>query len=328
MEDGKYVDGSIWYYAPNKPAPIVFTILFAISGAFHFYQSSLYNSWRVTWIYSWSSIVFIAGYALRAYAAYHYDNVDIFIAAIVLLYAAPPLRTRQLPRPLPLPILHASPLPLHPHRTLTLFLGLSVAVEVLTANGAAQSITGKTQAKQDLGKGLLKAALVLQLAVMGLLLAVAGVYQRRASKAGILTNHSGKADIKNVLITLYGSCGLITIRTIFRTIEYEWYFWVFEGMLMVVNSYMLNWRHPGKYLPKRNNVFLRPDGTERVGESFKDKRPFLLVMFDPLDILGLVLGTDKKWWEDENLPTPAEAEARRAEEQREGGLKESSSTRS
>ncbi|OBT63369.1 hypothetical protein VE03_07212 [Pseudogymnoascus sp. 23342-1-I1] len=350
MEDGKYVDGSLWYYAPNKVAPIVFTIIFTISGAFHFYQSSLYGSWRITWIYSWSSLIFIAGYALRVYGAYHYDNIDIFIASLVLLYAAPPLY--ELGNYLVLSrCLHYMPhlSPLHPHRTLTLFLGLSVGVEVLTANGAAQSITGKTQAKQDLGKALLKAALVLQLAVMGLLLAVAGTYHRRASKAGILTNHSGKADIKNVLITLYGSCGLITIRTIYRTVEYffaaalhppytagesispliryEWYFWVFEGMLMVANSYMLNWRHPGKYLPKRNNIFLRPDGTERVGEEFKDQRPFLLVFFDPLDILGLVLRTDKKWWEDENLPTPAEAEARRAEEQREGG-KESSSTRS
>lgn len=103
---------------------------------------------------------------------------------------------------------------------------------------------------------------------------------------------------------------------------------------MVANSYMLNWRHPGKYLPKRNNIFLRADGTERVGEEFKDQRPFLLVFFDPLDILGLVLRRDKKWWEDENLPTPEEVEARRAEEVREGGKevreggKESSSTRS
>ncbi|KAF1944921.1 hypothetical protein EJ02DRAFT_452010 [Clathrospora elynae] len=27
--------GSVWYYAPNKAAPIVFIILFSISGALH-----------------------------------------------------------------------------------------------------------------------------------------------------------------------------------------------------------------------------------------------------------------------------------------------------
>ncbi|KAL5346582.1 hypothetical protein ACLOAV_008289 [Pseudogymnoascus australis] len=359
MEDGKYVDGSPWYYAPNKVAPIVFTIFFIISGALHFYQSSYHKSWRITWIYSYSSLLFIAGYALRVVGAYHYENIDIFIASLVLLYAAPPLY--ELGNYLVLSrCLHYMPhlSPLHPHRTLTLFLGLSVVffglsvgVEVLTTIGAVQSITSKTQAKQDLGKALLKAALVLQLAVMSLLLAVAGTYHRRASRVGILTKHSNTADIKNVLITLYGSCGLITVRTIYRTIEYfdaaalhppytageaispliryEWFFWVFEGMLMIINSVLLSWRHPGKFLPKRNNIFLRPDGTERVGEEFKDKRPMLLALLDPLDVLGLVLGTDKKWWEDENLPTPAEAEARKAEEQRAGGApKESSSTRS
>ncbi|KFY72394.1 hypothetical protein V499_07481 [Pseudogymnoascus sp. VKM F-103] len=353
MEDGKYVDGSLWYYAPNKIAPIVFTILFTLSGALHFYQSSAHSSWRITWIYSWSSLLFIAGYALRTAGAYHYSNINLFISSLVLLYAAPPLY--ELGNYLVLSrCLHYMPhlSPLHPHRTLTLFLGLSVGVEVLTANGAAQSITGSTVAKQDTGKALLKAALVLQLGVMGLLLAVAGTYHRRAARAGILTRHEGKADIRNVLITLYCSCGLITVRTIYRTVEYffaaalhppydagevispliryEWFFWVFEGMLMIANSALLNWRHPGKYLPKRNNIFLRPDGTERVGEEFKDQRPALLVVFDPLDLIGLVLRRDKKWWEDEGLPTVAEEEARRAGEGREGGErgKESSSTRS
>ncbi|KAL5351054.1 hypothetical protein ACLOAV_004628 [Pseudogymnoascus australis] len=315
MEDGKYV------------APIVFTTFFTISGALHFYQSSYHKSWRITWIYSYSSLLFIAGYALHLHR----------LACTTL--CRPPLY--ELGNYLVLSrCLHYMPhlSPLHPHRTLTLFLGLSVGVEVLTTIGAVQNITSKTQAKQDLGK----------LAVMSLLLAVAGTYHRRASRVGILTKHSNTADIKNVLITLYGSCGLITVRTIYRTIEYfdaaalrppytageaispliryEWLFWVFEGMLMIINSVLLSWRHPGKLLPKRNNIFLRPDGTERVGEEF---RPMLLALLDPLDILGLVLGTDKKWWEDENLPTPAEAEARKAEEQRAGGApKESSSTRS
>lgn len=31
-------DGSLWYYAPNKGAPIAFAVLFAISGIIHIYQ--------------------------------------------------------------------------------------------------------------------------------------------------------------------------------------------------------------------------------------------------------------------------------------------------
>ena len=32
-------EGSLWFYAPNKGAPIAFAILFAISGAIHLYQT-------------------------------------------------------------------------------------------------------------------------------------------------------------------------------------------------------------------------------------------------------------------------------------------------
>lgn len=39
MGMGDYSPGSVWYYAPNKAAPIVFIILFLISGAGHTYQT-------------------------------------------------------------------------------------------------------------------------------------------------------------------------------------------------------------------------------------------------------------------------------------------------
>lgn len=41
MEDGQYVDGSIWFYAPNKGAPVFFAVAFAISGGVHFWQAML-----------------------------------------------------------------------------------------------------------------------------------------------------------------------------------------------------------------------------------------------------------------------------------------------
>lgn len=35
---GEYVDGSIYFYAPNKGAPVFFAAAFAVSGAYHAYQ--------------------------------------------------------------------------------------------------------------------------------------------------------------------------------------------------------------------------------------------------------------------------------------------------
>jgi hypothetical protein len=39
MGMGDYSPGSKWYYAPNKVAPIIFIILFLISGAVHTWQT-------------------------------------------------------------------------------------------------------------------------------------------------------------------------------------------------------------------------------------------------------------------------------------------------
>lgn len=37
-----YKEGSIYYYAPNKVAPIFFAIMFTLSGMVHFYQTMYY----------------------------------------------------------------------------------------------------------------------------------------------------------------------------------------------------------------------------------------------------------------------------------------------
>lgn len=36
---GDYSPASVWFYAPNKAAPIVFIILFSISGVLHIWQT-------------------------------------------------------------------------------------------------------------------------------------------------------------------------------------------------------------------------------------------------------------------------------------------------
>jgi hypothetical protein len=36
--EGIIVPGSMWYYAPNKIAPIIFIVLFFVSGGVHVWQ--------------------------------------------------------------------------------------------------------------------------------------------------------------------------------------------------------------------------------------------------------------------------------------------------
>lgn len=294
---------------------------------------SRHGSWRVTGLLPWSATLFIAGYILRAIGAYHYDNLPIFISSLVLLYAAPPIYELSnyfvLSR-----LLHYFPhhSPIHPGRILTTFVGASFIVEVLTGNGAAKAAnSASTPTEVSVGKALLKTALVLQLAILVLFVAIAARFHLNASRAGSLSksttgDHAPGSKVRAVILTLYVSTALISIRTIYRTVEYfsiaslhitsstnesdlspllryEWFFWVFESIPMFFNTVLLNWRHPGRYLPRQITTYCGQDGIEREGQGMKDHRSMASKFFDPFDFKGLVLGRDKnnRWWEQNDV---------------------------
>lgn len=208
--------------------------------------------------------------------------------------------------------------PIHPGRILTTFGALSAVVEALNANGAAKiANTRLPKDQQDVGKALLKSALVLQLVILLLFVILAASFHRKCKKA----NHLPK-NLQGALVTLYVSSALIGVRTIYRTVEYfttadlnfaktklgdispilryEWFFWVFEGVLMVTNSFLLNFRHPMRFIPRDNTIYLAEDGvTEIKGPGYLDKRPFLVTLVDPFDIAGALKGQNmnKNFWE-------------------------------
>jgi hypothetical protein len=207
--------------------------------------------------------------------------------------------------------------PIHPGRVFTTFIALGAVIEAITANGAARVASAdSTLASEDTGKALLKAALIMQIALMTGFVALAGRFHFNCSKGGVL-NHK----IKRALLVLYCSCTLITIRTIYRTVEYftaaslnafsdldhispvlkqEWFFWVFEVVFMYANTTLLNVFHPMRSLPRSNKIYLAEDGvTEIEGPGYNDPRHWLQTVVDPFDIYGLIAnrGKREKYWE-------------------------------
>lgn len=210
--------------------------------------------------------------------------------------------------------------PIHPGRVFTTFTGISTIIEGLNANGAAiVANTKKTPKQLDTGKALLKTALVLQLVVLILFAALAAKFHHNCKKAGLLPK-----NLKAVLTTLYISSLLIGIRTLYRVIEYfttsglhfsdpklklsdispilryEWFFYVFEAVLMAVNSVLLNARHPMQFLPRNNKIYLAEDGvTEIHGEGYEDTRHWLMTYIDCFDLNGLRKGKNMRqnFWE-------------------------------
>lgn len=63
---------------------------------------------------------------------------------------------------------------------------------------------------------------------------------------------------------------------------------------MLLNSVMFNWRHPRRYLPENNKIYLSEDGvTEVEGEGCQDVRAVWRSFLDPFDLWGLVNGKRK-----------------------------------
>jgi len=168
-------DYSLWFYYPNKGAPIAFAILFLASGLMHAYQCWKYHSFKVTGLLPWSAGLFVGGFVLRAVGAFgNTENISIYIASTVLLLAGPPVYEAcnflTLGR-----ILYYNPYhsPIHPGRVFTTFVAIGAVIETITANGAALLANmSNSPSKRESGEALLKAALILQLAQMAAFVAV------------------------------------------------------------------------------------------------------------------------------------------------------------
>lgn len=211
--------------------------------------------------------------------------------------------------------------PIHPGRMLTTLAGLSTIVETLNGNGVSYSANIKlSTSKQNMGLAFLHGALIAQLVVLVAFVSLTGYLHYRCKTLGPYPK-----NVKDVLITLYISSALIGIRAIYRTVEYysissfrinphqpfmdpssvspiiryEAFFWVFETLLMLTNSFLLNFRNPMAVLPIDSRIYLTEDGTsEIVGPGYEDVRFFLIAMVDPFDVIGLILGRNrtKEFW--------------------------------
>jgi hypothetical protein len=289
-------------------------VLFFISGAIHVYQTIHHKSWRTTLLLPWAAALMIAGFAIREVGAYHTDNLTYLIASTVLIMSGPPVYALInyfiLSR-----ILFYIPYlaPMHPGRVATTFVGLDAICEILIGQGAwRMANSSMTEKQRKLGANLVTASLCLQVALFGSFGLLAAHFHKRARKANVLSK-----DLRIILYVLYVSATVVTIRCIYRLVEYiqgwdstiyknEVFFWIFEAIIMFLNTALLNLFHPGKRLPRSNSVFLDRDGvTERRGPGWEDDRPWIVTVFDPVDLWGLFTGRDEKtqFWDlsDEEL---------------------------
>ncbi|KAJ4396162.1 hypothetical protein N0V93_000381 [Gnomoniopsis smithogilvyi] len=313
MSEGQDTSVNLYIYVPNKGAPIFFAVAFVAVCISHILQIRRYGDWTLTFLHPLCCLMFTVGFALREYGAFdHYlyttENLNVYIASTCLVYMSPPLlelaNFHVLGR-----VLYFVPYcaPLHPGRVLTTFGFLSALVETLNAIGVEYLANNSLPRNLiNLGSILLKTGLVLQLVVIALFILCTSVFHHRCAQLSITSNDKVVVPVR----VMYVSTGLILVRTVYRTVEYfgydrfnaadqlspilkdEWFFYVFEATLMLLNSFMWSLFHPRRYLPGNNRVFLKKDGvTESEGSGWKDGRLLWVTFLDPL---GWFIGMDKE----------------------------------
>ncbi|OIW28759.1 putative RTA1 domain protein [Coniochaeta ligniaria NRRL 30616] len=318
MSDGQPVPGSLFVYAPNKVAPVIFTVMFAISAAGHIWQCYHYKCFKLIGLHPLCAVLFTAGYALREIGAFNYiynpQTIIIYIMSQVFIFICPPLlelaNYHVLGRILHY-VQHLAPLP--PSRVSSIFGGLLALVELLNSLGVSLSANPASKpTTQELGSQLTIAALSIQLGVIVIFVVIAGMFHWRCAKANIRAR-----AVSTPLVTLYVSMVLILIRCIYRLIEhlgntavhlsdpeslkrlspilrYEWFFYVFEATLMLLNSALWNVWNPGRYMPRNSRVYLALDGVTELEDADKpDKQP-LLVTIGSVLTFGIVGAVHRK----------------------------------
>jgi len=206
---------------------------------------------------------------------------------------------------------HLAPIP--PSRVESIFGGLLALVEALNALGVSLSANPSSKpTTQELGSNLTIAALSIQLGVIVIFVAIASIFHWRCAKANIRAR-----AVSTPLATLYVSMALILVRCIYRLVEhmgntavklsdpeslkrlspilrYEWYFYVFEATLMLLNSALWNVWNPGRYMPRNSRVYLARDGVTELEDSSKSRKQPLLVTIGSVFTFGILGAVHRK----------------------------------
>lgn len=202
---------------------------------------SRYKAFLLVGLHPGCAIILTVGYALREYGSFNYlynhTNLIVFICSQIFIYICPyvpsfssPLsetdRSYLCSPALELAnyhvlsrIFHYVPhlSPLKPGHVMRTFGGLMAIVETLNSVGVSFFANPVApQSQLTMGKNLVLAAIIIQIVIIAIFFAMAGIFHHRCARAGFTRDNK---VLMTPLWTLYASMVLIFVRCIYRLVE-------------------------------------------------------------------------------------------------------------
>ncbi|KAH7385731.1 putative RTA1 domain protein [Pyrenochaeta sp. MPI-SDFR-AT-0127] len=244
-----------YHYRPSIAAAIIFTILFFLTTGLHIYQCARKRAWFLTPFIIGGIFQFL-GYIGRILSHNDQWALGPYIMQTLLLLLAPALYAASIYMILGRIILltNGEQYALIRRKWLTKLFVTGDVLSFLIQGGGGGVMSGGNESNMNTGETMVIVGLWVQIAVFGLFVVVALLFQRKGRVH--LQSLAEAVPWRKYMYSLYGMSVLILVRSAFRVIEYiqgndgyllrhEVFLYIFDAVLMFAVMVVMNVVHPG-----------------------------------------------------------------------------------
>ena len=255
---------ALFSYNPSFAAAIFFAILFGLSTILHIIQARIHRK-RFCWVIIMAGLWETAGFAIRAVATRSQLQLGYFMPQLLLILLSPlwinafiyMVFGRMVYYYLPEKKVHC----FEARRLAVMFVCMDIVSFIIQGTGGsiASGSSSETDSIVMVGIHIYMGGVGLQQLFILLFLILVVKFHRRALEIERFDGLWGKSNWRPLLYVTYACLAFITIRIIFRLIEFssgvlsyipthETFLYVFEALPMALALWLLNAIHPGRYL--------------------------------------------------------------------------------
>ncbi|KFY77917.1 hypothetical protein V499_02819 [Pseudogymnoascus sp. VKM F-103] len=260
---------SRWPYSPSLAGGAIMTGIFAIL--------TLLHTVRLFRTRTWFCIPFIVGgifetigYGARAASNSNRESLPLYIMQALLILLAPILFAASVYMILGRLIRATgaeSYAIIRATRITKIFVGGDILCFLVQAMGAGMLSGADSKKGKDRGQNVILGGLILQIIIFLLFLLVAIIFHKRLRNRPTGKTLDASITWERMLSQLYIVSVLITIRNLFRVIEYaagedgyllqnEWPIYVFDALLMATVLAVCNFWYVGTMRPREDDIDL------------------------------------------------------------------------